>query len=808
VKISTRWLREFAETDRSPAELKSLLVNAGIEVASTAPAAPGLAGAVVAEIEAIERDLGTSRPGHLNRLCRVTTGERRYAVVCGAPNVRPGLRTALAPPGAHLPGGRHIERAMIRGAASEGMLCSERELGIGEDGSGIVELPADAPLGADLVAYLGLDDTLLEVEVTPNRADALSVRGVAREISALTSVALRPLAVDVREGGADASALAAVEILDADLCPRYAARVVTGLAVGPSPPWLAQRLRAAGVRPINNLVDVTNYVLWELGQPLHAFDLDTLRGRRIVVRRARPGERLTTLDGRDRALSPDMLMICDAERPVAVGGVMGGADTEVTPRTTSVLLESACFHPGSIRRTARALGLHTEAAYRFERGTDVESVVVAADRAAQLMADLAGGRVARGAIDRYPVPAARPRIALRPERIQRLIGACPPRAEIIRILRALGFEVADAGSALAVTVPGFRRDTSQEDDLVEEVVRIWGYDKIPATLNPGNQQSVVRRPAGLRTARAVRQALTSSGLTEVVTYSFVDPDRLKQMGCADAVITLQNPQSRERSVLRPALAPGLLEVVATNLSRQIADVRIFEVGHVFGPHRPEDGDHPAHEELWTGIALTGLRIARAWHTLPAAADVYDAKGSALLVLGAAGVSGVAARPFPPGTGPAYLEPDRAAALEVAGQQIGWFGEVSAAVRDALDLPHPVFLAEVSLLACAEHPAPTPAARPLPRFPAVQRDLAIVVDSGIAAGAVEAAIRAMDVPNLTRLALFDVYQGSQVGTGRRSLAWSLTFQNPQRTLTDQEVNEQHARIVEEISRRFGAEIRGT
>lgn len=809
MKVSVRWLREFVATERAPAELKDLLVNAGIEVASVTPAVEGLSGALVAEIEAVERDLELTRPGHLNRLCRVAAGERRYAVVCGAPNVRPGLRTALAPPGARLPGGRRVDVVAIRGTASEGMLCSERELGIGEDGSGILELPADAPPGADLAEYLGLDDTLLEIEITPNRPDALSVRGLAREVAALTGAPFRPVLSGLRESGRDAAGLAAVEILDPDLCPRYAARVITGVAVGPSPLWLAQRLRAAGLRPINNVVDVTNYVLWELGQPLHAFDLDTIRQRRIVVRRARAGERLTTLDGRDRPLTPEMLMICDAERPVAVGGVMGGAETEVTGRTANVLLESACFHPGSIRRTARALELHTEAAYRFERGTDIEGVVGALDRAAQLMVELAGGQVARGVIDVYPAPLHRPRLTLRAERVRRLIGACPDPGDITRILAALGFEVAGDGPALAVTVPGFRRDVTQEDDLVEEVVRIWGYDRIPSTLNPGTQQALVRRPPGLRIARAVTRALTRSGLTEAVTYAFVDPDRLKAIGWGGAPpISIQNPLSRERSVLRPALVPGLLDVLAINLSRQVPDVRVFEIGNVFGPRRPEDGDRPAHEEVWVGIALMGLRSPRAWHSPPVPADIYDAKGAAMLALCAAGVTRgeVSLRDLPPEVG--YLEAGRAAALALDGREVGWFGEATAAAREAVDLPHPVLVAEVSLSALAGRPAATPLFRPLPRFPAVQRDLAVIVDAGIEAGAVEAAIRAVDVPYLVRVALFDVYQGSQIGPGRRSLAWSLTFQAGDRTLTDEEVNELHARIVQEIRRRFGAEIRGT
>ncbi|HEY4909895.1 MAG TPA: phenylalanine--tRNA ligase subunit beta, partial [Methylomirabilota bacterium] len=785
------------------------LVNAGIEVASVQPLVEGLSGVVIGEIEAIEKDLGVTPAGHHNRLCRVALPDKTFSVICGAPNAVPGLRTAFAPPGATLPGGRTITAAKIRGTVSEGMLCSEQELGIGPDGSGILELPADAPLGAQLSRYLGLDDTILEIEITPNRPDALSVVGVAREVAALTGAPFRFPQVAVKEGEIDAASIAAVEILDPDLCPRYAARVITGLTVKPSPPWLAQRLRSVGLRPINNLVDVTNYVLWEMGQPLHAFDYDTIAQHKIVVRRARPGERITTLDGQDRALAADMLLICDPERPIAIGGVMGGASTEVTATTTTVLLESAYFNPGSIRSTARTLGLHTDAAYRFERGADIEGLREALDRAAQLMADLGGGTVAKGVVDVYPGPKPRPRIALRRSRIERVIGVCPPHEEVVRILHALGFAVDDSGLAPQVVVPSFRRDIVQEDDLVEEIIRVWGYDKIPSTLAGGGVLQPVVRPAGLTLSRAITEALTSAGLSQAVTYAFVDPARLKAMGwdAPEALITLQNPLSAERSVLQPSLAPALLEVVALNGSRQIPDVRAFEIGQTFAPHREEDGDHPAHEELWLGVAMTGQRAPRAWHAPRERVDVYDVKGAAELAVHAAAVGEMETTPYAPGEGPRYLEQGRAAAISVGGRPIGWFGEVALGAREAFDLPTPVFLAELSLTALLDLARREIRYQPLPRFPAVERDVAVVVPAEVTAGQIEAAIRSMKLPLLSRITLFDVYEGGQVGAGKRSLAWSLTFQAPDRTLTDTEVNELHARIVAEISRRFAAEIRG-
>ncbi len=399
MKIPYRWIREFVDLPLTPEQASDKLVNAGVEVASLTPIAPDLAGVVVGEIEAIEREVGESH-GHKLILCRVSTGSQRFRVLCGAPNAAPGLRTAFAPPGSKLPGGRAIAAAKIRGVTSEGMLCSERELGLGDEHeAGVLALDRDAPLGVELVTHLGLDDVVLEIEITPNRPDCLSVFGIARELSALTGVPLRPPAITYPESDDDVHALARVRIDDPDLCHRFTARVISDVKVGPSPAWMAARLRAVGLRPISNVVDVTNYVMWELGHPLHAFDAAAVHDTTIVVRRARPSERLKTLDGQDRALDPSMLLIADPTRGLGIAGVMGGADSEVTDTTTRVLLEAAYFLPSSIRRTSRLLGLKTDAAYRFERGADIDALVDGGARAAQLIRELAGGRIARGVID-------------------------------------------------------------------------------------------------------------------------------------------------------------------------------------------------------------------------------------------------------------------------------------------------------------------------------------------------------------------------------------------------------------------------
>jgi phenylalanyl-tRNA synthetase beta chain len=797
MKIPLRWLRELVEIDAAPGDVATRLTMAGIEVAGMAPVVSGLDGVVVGEVLAV-------RPhpaGGALTVCQVSTGQARFDVVCGAPNVRPGVRAAFAPPAAVLPGGRRIEVATIKGVVSQGMLCSDAELGIGEDASAILLL-GEAPVGADLVGYLGLDDVVLEVEVTPNRPDCLSVLGVAREVAALTRGRLRPPETGVDEHEPGVETLAAVTVEDPELCGRFTARVITGVTVGPSPPWLAQRLRAAGLRPINNVVDVTNYVMWELGHPLHAFDHAHLAGHRIVVRRARAGEGLMTLDGQSRRLADSMLVIADAERPVGVAGVMGGANTEVGPATRTVLLEAAYFKPGSIRRTARALGLSTEASYRFERGADIEAVRQAQDRAAQLIARLAGGRVARGVLDVYPGPRPPVHLELRLSRIRRLIGACPPAPVVGEILEGLGFPAEPRDGSFAVIVPSFRRDVSLEDDLVEEVVRVWGYGEIPSTL-PSGSLTLTRRPRGVVVQDLVRRALTAAGLQEAVTTSLLDPAHLGHLGLGPddpRVLLLQNPLAADRSVLRPSLLVGLLEALQTNVRRQAPDVRLFEIGRVFESQGP---GKLALEDTRVGIALTGLRAPRAWFAGKDRADLFDVKGAVEAVVEALGRGEVTVEP----TETPYLEDGRGATVVVQGSPVGAVGELHPAVQRAFDLPGSVFFAELSLDRLEALPARPVVHRPLPRFPAVQRDLAVVLPAAVPAAEVTVAIRAMPTPHLKRVSLFDVYAGEQVGPGKKSLAYSLLYQAEDRTLTDAEVNAMHQEVVERLRRSLGAEVRG-
>ena len=799
MKIPYGWVREFVDLRLTAGQAAERLVNAGIEVASVTPLAPDLKGVIVGEIEAIERELGESH-GHKLVLCRVSTGRERYSVVCGAPNARVGVRAAFAPPGAVLPGGRRIAAAKIHGVESQGMLCSERELGIGEEhGVGILEVTG-ARLGADLVAALGLDDHVLEVEVTPNRPDCLSVLGIARELAALTGARLRPRQMALKESGESAKSLARVRIEAPDLCHRFTARVISGVTIGPSPAWLRGRLRAIGLRPISNVVDATNYVLWELGQPLHAYDYATVADATIVVRRARADERFTTLDGQERALEPSMLLIADPRRAIGLAGVMGGANTEVTDGTTRVLLESAWFAPASIRRTSRALGLRTDAAYRFERGADIEGLLTASARAAALIAELAGGTIARGVIDAYPRKRKPQHVRLRMSRVKRVLGVAPSPAHARKVLTGLGLPVKARGADLEVTVPSFRRDLSMEDDLVEEIIRVWGYDRIPSTL-PGGAISLVTHPASLRQGQTVRQALAGAGLAEVVTYAFTDPARAELLRRAvdPKPVELMNPLAQDASLLRVNPLEGVLSAVATNVRRQQADVRVFEVGKTY---RWGNGDTGTTEPRWVAIALTGARSAPGWAGAPEPVDVYDAKGLAEHTLDALAVR---ASTGEAGTLSGF-EPDCHGTLVAeSGAIVAEFGEVAAAVRESFGIPTPVFAAVVSLDAVGATAAAPTRYQALPRFPAVERDLAFVIggEQTLTAARIESALREEAGPLLRRLVLFDVFR---VPDGRTSLAWRLLFQAEDRTLTDAEVNAIQERVVRRITETFHITLR--
>lgn len=809
MKVSRNWLGDFLAAVPPADELARRLTFAGLEVEGVEFPGARLAGVVAARIDAASPHPDAEKL----TVTKVEAGVgRSLQVVCGAKNFQVGDVVPLATVGTVLPGGSTISLATLRGIESEGMLCSPRELGLSEDASGLLLLDRSLRPGTLVAEALGLEDAVLEMNVTPNRGDALSHLGVAREVAVLTAQQLRLPAPTVPESKAEVQEVARVRIEDAHGCRRFAARVVEGITIGPSPQWLVRRLRACGVRSINNVVDVTNYVLLELGQPLHAFDLDRLAGSEIVVRRARPGERLTTLDGKDRLLSAEDLLVCDRDAPQALAGTFGGAHAEVSSGTRRVLLEGANWDPVTVRRMARRHQLRTEASHRFERGVDIDAGPLGVDRAAALIAEFAKGSVRGGRIDVYPAPAATKLVRLETGQVSRLLGADVPEAEVGRTLEALGF-VADARRPEFTLwrVPSWRMDVSLPEDLVEEVARIRGYDTIPATLPPLTQ-SLEPEPLQVEVERRVRNALAGAGFDEVVNYSFVNPvllewltERpLELLGSPVDAVTLKNALSPEQSAMRTSLYASLLPNLAHNLRQGQEGVRLYELGRVY--LRDPDGGiglRPvALEPLRVGGLLWGRRLPRGWTGGTEVNDFYDAKGAVqglLLSLGAPVLSAKPVRRAP-------YHPRACALLSVGGTVLGTVGELHPQVAEALDLPKGVQLFELDVAALLQVSNVVPRLRALSRFPAVLRDLAVVVPEDKPAEDIRAVIQEVGRPLVEEVLVFDVYVGSPLPAGRKNLAFALRYRAPDRTLRDEEVQAAHARIVEEVNRRLGAELR--
>ncbi|MEK6708964.1 MAG: phenylalanine--tRNA ligase subunit beta [Nitrospinota bacterium] len=810
MRVSLEWLSDYVELDPAEEDLVQRIAEglllAGLEVEGVERPGEALAGVVVGEV----LEAGPHPNAERLRLCRVRDGQGERPVVCGAPNVAAGQRVVLALPGSRLPGGQAVEAAVIRGQRSEGMLCSARDLGLGEEHGGILVLEGDPAPGSPAAAALGFDDVILDISITPNRADCLCALGVAREVAALLGRPLRLPEVEVEEDpSAQASSLCGVEILDPDKCPRYVARVIRGAAIGPSPEWLRRRLRAAGMRPINNAVDVTNYVMLSLGQPLHAFDLARLAEARIVVRRWRPEDGpFRTLDGQERRMDGEDLMICDARRPVAIGGVMGGRESEVTEATRDILLESAYFAPSTIRRTRRRLGLSTEASYRFERGVDPGGTARAAAWAAELIRRTAGGRVARGEVDCHPKPIAPARVRLRHGRVAAILGVEVPPAESRRALEALGMKVSGGGGSCEVEVPTFRPDVEREIDLIEEGARRMGYGSIPSELPPARQPA--GRPGGPRRLEGeVREAMLSAGYSEAINYSFVSSEGLRRLGMEEGEVPLRNPLSAETDVLRTTLLAGLLANAALNLNRGVEEVRLFEVGRTF--HRNPGQPLPREATRLAAIETEGAAPAL-WREgaapggeTPLPRAVFALKG-AVERLGA--LLGLPAPAFEPWTGEGGgLEPGAAARIRVSGAEAGVIGVLRREVAEAWGLRQGAAAFELDLEVLLAQERPPRRFRPLPRFPANLRDLAVVVPEGVSNAEVEALIGGAGGALLESAALFDVYRSQEMArAGEKSLAYALVFRHPERTLTDAEANQAFEAIVARLAQGVGAKLR--
>jgi len=831
MRVPFAWLRSLCDPGLGAAEVGEVLTMSGVKVERLHRIGVGDPAAFV-----VGRVLEAERHPNADRLsvCTVDDGSGQpRTIVCGAPNVAAGQTVAVALPGALMPDGTELGEAKLRGVRSSGMILAEDELGVGEDHGGILVLDNGTAPGDPLSAALPIADEVIELEITPNRPDVMGVYGVAREVHAVTGAALAedPTAADaVAEGSDRVEDHARVEIADPEICPRFTARVFEDVRIGPSPPWLKQRLTAAGQRPISNVVDITNYVMLLYGQPLHAFDLDRVRGRSIVVCRAREGESMTTLDGDERTFSPEVALVCDAEGPSGIAGIMGGAVSEVSSETTRVLMESATWVGPNIMRTSRALGLRTEASARFEKGLHPEGAIAAQRLAAKLMVELCGARLVPGTIDAYPRPAEPRIVGLRPERIESLLGEKVPEDEVREVLGRLGFEpIGDdaAGGRLEVSVPAFRDgDVQREADLIEEVARIHGLDRLPGAL-PTRRSAVGSLTPAQRLRRRLEDALRDRGLSEVVAYSFTSAHALARLRLDEAgALRLRNPLSADGALLRPLLLPGLLDAAAHNAAHGRAGLALFESAHVYSaddrlgsseadgssapPADPSSsssprGARPAHERHHLAGLLSESAPAT-WRAEARTADFYAAKAVVEALLAVAGVEGRTERAEP--AAQPFLHPGRTGVVIAAdGRELGWIGELHPLVAREWEVPAAaVFELDADALAELGPAGGERGYRDLTSFPAVSQDLAVIVAEETSAAEVERAVRAGGGELLRSVRPFDLYRSDQLGPGRKSLALRLEFRAPDRTLTEGEVAERRSAIEAALAE-IGGGLRG-
>jgi phenylalanyl-tRNA synthetase beta chain len=810
MRAPMRWLRAYCDPPISTEEAGRKLNDAGIELERIDRVGVGaLDNFVVGRVLKAEQHPDADRLS----VCVVDDGSgAERTIVCGAPNVAAGQTVALALPGAVMPDGSELGEAKLRGVKSSGMILAEDEVGVGEDHDGIMVLAESdnggpAP-GTPLIEHLQIQDEVLDLAIAPNRPDCLAVYGIARELHALTGASLSadPTDEDVEpSGGGD---LPEVEI-DPEICLRFTVRVFEDVKIGPSPLWLKARLTAAGQRPISNVVDITNYVMLLTGQPLHAFDLDQVRGGRLNVHRAADGQKMRTLDGAERTLDSTMALISDAEGPTSIAGIMGGEVSEVSGTTTRVAMEAATWVGPNISRTQAKLALRTEASARFEKQLHPELAIAAQRLAARLMVELAGARMVPGTVDEYPRPAAPRTVGLRTARVERLLGMAVPEPEIEAILGRLGFETAPADGGFEVTVPYWRDgDVQREADLVEEVARIHGLDKLPITL-PARRRAVGRLSPAQRARRRIEDALRDRGMSEVVAYSFTAPQALEDLRLGDVpLLRLANPMSEDQSVMRPLLLPGLLDAARHNASHGRPRVALFESAHVYRVSQPLDavpegsphGATPAHESHHVGGVLTEA-LPGTWRSEPRPADYYAAKGLVEAMLRTVGLE----CRVEPGDRP-FLHPARTATVLAADErELGWIGELHPSVARAWDLDGTVAAFELDADLIAElAPGPEPY-RDVTSFPAVIQDIAVVVDEDVPAAEIERVVRAGGGDLLDAVHLFDVYRGDQVDQGRKSLAMRLEFRSPERTLTDEDVAAERG-AIEAALRDIGGALR--
>ena len=769
MKFPVSWLRQHVHTDADDTRIAEALTAIGLEVEQASPVGGLLPGVLVAEIVALEKHPEADK---LN-ICQVETGSGRVQIVCGAPNAKVGLKAPLATIGTQLPGGLVIKAAKLRGVDSAGMLCSAKELGIDAEAGGLLELPADAPVGDALAAYLGLPDTCFELKLTPNRADCFSVRGIAFDVAAALGVQVNPL--EIPETAVSSRAEIPVELAAGDGCPRFCGRVVEGLdPKALSPLWMTERLKRAGLRPISPLVDITNYVMLELGQPLHAFDADLLHGP-LVVRPASQGETLKLLDEREVTLDPDFLLVTDAGRAVALGGIMGGWDTRVTDTTTRAFFEAAHWIPSAIIGRARKLGMHTDASHRFERGVDPQLPRIAVEYATALALQIMGGRAGPITEVNLPEHLVSPQpVLLRRARLARVLGLDVPDAQVSRIFSALGMAVVPVADGWQVTAPSSRFDIAIEEDLIEEVARIVGYEHIPSRLPCGEVPAVAYSELALDES-ALRSQLLAMDVQETINYAFVEASLLDVWQLQAGALALANPLSAELAVMRPSLLPGLVGALTANSARQQTRLRLFEIGRTF---HAGNGQAPV-ERTQLAALLQGTAMAEHWTGKPAPVDYYDIKALLEACLLRIGLQAEFIHSDMP-----YLHPGRSAQVRVAGVTVGHVGALHPALNQALDLPGDVYAFEIDLSALPVRTLPK--ARPVSRFPSVRRDLALIVPEAVAYAQIDASIRRALGERLQAVQVFDVYRGPGLQPDTKSVAIGLILHEFSRTLGESEI----------------------
>ncbi|MDD9266336.1 phenylalanine--tRNA ligase subunit beta [Paenibacillus sp. GCM10023248] len=812
MNVSYQWLSKYVDVSGFTAEeLAEKLTRSGIEVDIVEDRNKGVTGVVVGFVKSREKHPDADKLS----VCIVDAGQGEdLQIVCGAKNIDAGQKVPVAMIGAALPGGLQIKRAKLRGVESQGMICSAKELGLNdkllpkEIQEGILVLPEDTEVGSSILDVLAINDKVLELDLTPNRSDCLSMLGAAYEIAAILGRSVKlPDAEAALQAAGTAGLKAAdrisVNITAAEQCSHYAARLIEGVRVGTSPLWMQNRLMAAGIRPINNIVDITNFVMLEYGQPLHAFDADQLNNGHIDVRLAQAGEKLVTLDDVERTLEPHMLLVTDGTKPVAIAGVMGGANSEVTGGTTRILLESAKFAGSSVRRTSRQLGLRSEASLRFEKEVNPEAVLPALNRAAALIAELAGGQVADGIVEAVAGSHKPVSIELGVGRVNNYLGTTLSVAEIGQIIERLHFTYEPAGEdKLLVHVPSRRGDITRDVDLIEEVARLFGYDNIPTTLMTG-----VTTPGSLTKDQSIRRVarnlLTQSGLHEVITYAFTHPDQtvsLPSLYPAAKPVSLAMPMSEERSELRTSLLPHLLEVVSYNRNRTMDDVAIFEIGKAFVTEEAALATLP-EEKLLLSIVLTGKRRQAHWAQKSEAVDFYDLKGIFDRLVSYLGVKGLSYA----SAAPEGFHPGRTAELLLDGKVIGRMGQLHPTVQQQRDLDD-TYVLEVELAPIMDAAGDAIVYKLLPRYPSIGRDLAVVVNTSVPVGHMEQTIAEVAGDLLESIQVFDIYTGERLGANRKSVAISLVYRHAERTLQDEEVTELHAKVVQTLEQQYEAELR--